>query len=625
MPTSSSARRARPTRTSKDPTSDWARAAVRGDFVVGELVRHAAERHLRDIRDAPARGYFWRPELANRVIRFFPSMFSITDGPAAGKPFELLPYQLFCAGSLMGWVNADARWRFRSAWIETGKGQAKSPLMAGLGLYAMGWCGFPRAQIYSIAANKQTANVLFKDGVAMCRANTPGRDEDESLETAGHVVIRGEGDNAWKSEHPASRGFFLPLAGGTAQSGPRPRMVLADEIHEFTEDTQIEIWKQAIAKVAGSAMMVLGTNTAPASQHVGTGLSEVAQAVARGEVKDDTAFAFVARVDRPDRETVFDNPACWGKALPALGITYPIENIRELVTTARTRISTAAFVKRLYFGIPTGAADFWIDEATWAAVQHPIGDEVIKALRGCKCWLSLDLSQKNDLTALTATWIDGAGIAWQKTWYWTTQDGLEDRAKADHAPYQDWVEAGWLTAVPGATIDKAFVAEQVAKICAEHDVVELVFDPAQMADFEAACEDIGFPAWRYRGPDKPAGKGLRMVSHAQGTRVMFEDRQYCMPRSIERLEDRILKETVVIDASPVTYSCAANAALIPDAQTNRAVDKKRSRGRIVGLVTIAMGIGAADNPPLEGKQYDGSYFVDLDDGGDDDLDGDDLT
>lgn len=610
MRTSSSARQAKPKK-DPDPTTTWAKAAVRGDFVTGELVRYAAERHLRDLKDAAARGYYWRPELANRVIRFFPSMFSITDGPAAGKPFDLLPYQLFCAGSLMGWVNADARWRFRSAFIETGKGQAKSPLMAGLGLYAMGWCGFPRAQIYSIAANKQTANVLFKDAVAMCRADTPGRGEGENLESRGDVVIRGELDNAWKVEHPASKSFFLPLAGGTAQSGPRPRMVLADEIHEFSEDTQIEIWKQAIAKVAGSAMMVLGTNTAPVSQHVGTGLSEVAQAVARGEVKDDTAFGFVARVDKSDRETVFDSPDCWAKALPALGITYPVANIRELVATARTRISTASFVKRLYFGIPTGAADFWIDESTWAAVQHPIGEAELKALRGCRCWLSLDLSQKNDLTALTATWIDGAGVVWQKTWYWTTEAGLDDRAKADHAPYRDWLEAGHLTAVPGATIDKTFIAAQVAEICAEHNVIELVFDPAQMADFEAACDEIGFPAWRYQGPDKPAGNGLRMVAHGQGPKPSFKGDQYCMPRSIERLEDRILEQTIVIDNSPVTYSCAANAALIADGQKNRAFDKKRSRGRIDGIVTIAMGIGAADNTELGEKRYDGSFFVDL--------------
>lgn len=611
MPTRSSGRKANPSR-SIDPTTDWARAAVRGDFVVGDLVRYAAERHLRDIREAASRGYHWRPELANRALDFFPSLFTITDGPAAGKPFNLLPYQTFCAGSLMGWVNAEGRWRYRSAWIETGKGQAKSPLMAGLGLYAMGWCGFPRSQIYSIAANKQTAYVLFKDAVAMCRAQVPGYDEHETLEALGHVVLRGEGDNVHKIEHPGSQSFFLPLAGGAQQSGPRPRMVLADEIHEFTTDAQIEIWRRAITKVAGSAMMVLGTNTPATAQLVGTSYSETAQKIARSEIKDDTQFAFVARVDKKDRETVFTNEACWPKALPALGITYPVANIREEVATAQTRLSTAASVKRLYFGIPTGAADFWIREDKWAAVLEPIGDETIAALKGCPCWLSLDLSKKNDLTALTCTWRDGAGILWQKTWYWTTEEGLADRVKADQAPYDEWVEAGFLTAVPGPTIHKTFPAARVAEICAEQNVQELVLDPSQMADFLEACAQIGLPVWVYEGPDKPAGDGLKLVKHAQGTRVVFEDRQHCMPRSIERFEDRILQGTIVIDRSPVTYSCAANAALIEDGMKNRAFDKKKSRGRIDGIVTGAMGAGAADGAELGAEKYEGSFFVDLD-------------
>ncbi|MCY1555345.1 hypothetical protein D9M68_920010 [compost metagenome] len=68
-----------------------------------------------------------------------------------------------------------------------------------------------------------------------------------------------------------------------------------------------------------------------------------------------------------------------------------------------------------------------------------------------------------------------------------------------------------------------------------------------------------------------------------------------MPRSIERLEDRILEKSITIDASPVTYSCAANAHVISDGQENRAFDKERSRGRIDGMVTIAMAVGAATN------------------------------
>ncbi len=529
----------------------------------------------------------------------------MTDGPSAGQPFHPLSWHTFVVGSIFGWRTATDRLRFRSAWLETGKGQAKSPLMAAIGLYIMGWFEIPRAQVFALGNDKATANVLFRDATAMCRADIPDQEEGDSLESRGEVVIRGEGDNAWKIEHPESGSFFRTLAGGERQSGPRPAAVLADEIHEFRTDTALKTWEEAIAKVATSAIMILGTNTPARTQHVGTTYSDLYQDIAVGKAKDDTAFSFVARIDKADRETVFTNEACWQKSLPALGETFPIENIRERVNTARTRISTASSVKRLYFGVDVGAADFWIDETAWEAVQSTIETEVdLKALRGKRCYLALDLSRKNDLTALTGDWITLAAdqpVHHQvKTWYWTTKEGLDDREKQDNAPYSEWVNEGYLTALPGAVIDMTFVAVQVRDICAEHDVAFLAFDVAFMLSFEEACEEIGFPVWRYEGPGKPEGKGLKLVAHAQGTRVMFEDKQLCMPKSITKLEDAILAETIIIDASPVTYSCAANAALIEDGQANRAFDKKRSRGRIDGLVTIAMAVGAAamnEQPP----------------------------
>ena len=563
-----------------------------GRLVVGEFVRGQAERHLRDIRDGERRGLHWRPEAAAHALGFLPAVFAVTDGPAAGEPFYPLEWHTFVIGSLFGWLTAAGRWRFRSAFLETGKGQAKSPLMGALGVYVMGWCGIPRAQVFAIGQDKATAGVLFRDAVAMCRCQIPDEDEGDTLESRNEVIIRGEGDNAWKIEHPETGSFFRTLAGGDAQSGPRPALVLADEIHEFKSDHSIEIWKRAIDKIAGNAMMILGTNTPATSQHVGTSYSEMYQQIAKGEARDDSAFSFIARVDKADRETVFQNEACWAKALPALGQTYPIDNVRETVASAALRVSTTSSVKRLYFGIPTGAADFWIDEEKWAAVQGEVDEKSMRD-RKLPCWLSLDLSRKNDLTALSGTWLEPDSRLWSKSWYWTTRDGLEDRAKADQAPYVEWVADGYLVATPGATIDFTFVAQRVADLAAANNVQALVVDPAFIASFIEACEAIGLAVWRWEGPGKPEGHGLKIISHAQGKRVMFEDKQLCMPHSFTRTEDRILEQRITIDASPVTYSCAANAAVDFDGQGNRCFDKARSRGRIDGIVTIAMGVGAA--------------------------------
>jgi len=575
-----------------DPTTAWARAAIEGKFfTAGELVKHAAERHLRDIRDGEKRGIFWRPDAAAHALEFLPSVFQVTDGPSAGSPFYPLEWHTFVVGSLFGWRTATDRWRFRSGWMETGKGQAKSPLMGAIGVYIMGWCDIQRAQCYAIGEDKKTANVLFRDAAAMCRATIPDHDPGESLEALGEVVIRGELENAWKIEHPDSGSFFQPIASGESLSGPRPNYVAGDEIHELTDENVLQTWKRGIDKVAGNALMLLGTNTPATSQHVGTAWSEMYQSIAKGESRDDSAFAFVARVDKSDRETVFENEKCWQKSLPALGETFPIQNIRETVASALLRPSTKSSVKRLYFGIDTAAADFWIDEEKWAAVQGVVD---ANTMRGRRCWLAMDLSKKNDLTALSAAWeaTDDLPIA-VKSWYWTTQDGLRDRAEADKAPYLDWVEDKYLTATPGATIDYTFVAVQIATLVAEQLVEELLVDPAFIADFIAACGQVGLAVWRYEGPGKPDGRGLKIVSHAQGKRVMFEDRQLCMPQSITRTEDRILDQRIVIDASPVTYSCAANAVLDFDGQGNRCFEKNRSRGRIDGMVTVTMSVGGA--------------------------------
>jgi phage terminase large subunit-like protein len=575
-----------------DPTTAWARAAIEGKmFTAGELVKHAAERHLRDIRDGEKRGLYWRPEEAAHALEFLPSVFQVTDGPAAGQPFFPLEWHTFVMGSLFGWRTNTNRWRFRSGWLETGKGQAKSPLMGAIGVYIMGWCSIARAQCYAIGEDKKTANVLFRDAAAMCRATIPDHEPGESLEGLGEVVIRGELENAWKIEHPDSGSFFQPIASGESLSGPRPNYVAGDEIHELTDENVLQTWKRGIDKVAGNALMLMGTNTPATTQHVGTSYSEMYQQIAKGEARDDTAFAFVARVDKADRETVFENERCWQKALPALGETFPISNIRETVASALLRPSTKSSVKRLYFGIDTAAADFWIDEEKWAAVQGPVDE---KQMRHRFCRLSLDLSQKNDLTALGAAWepIGEEKLA-VKNWYWTTKEGLKERAEADKAPYVEWVESGHLVATPGATIDLTYVAMQVARLNAEQNVIELVVDPAFISSFMDACAEVGLLVWFYGGPDKPEGRGLKIIAHAQGQKVMFEDRQLCMPHSITKTEDAILDQEIVIDNSPVTYSCAAGAYIDADGQGNRAFNKKKSRGRIDGMVTTAMAVGAA--------------------------------
>jgi phage terminase large subunit-like protein len=568
----------------KDQTTQYAKDVVAGKIIAGEFVRLACQRHLDDLKSGKKRGLHWDVEQAERAIRFFPAVLSITEGAKEGEPFTLLPWHVFVVGSIFGWRTAEGFIRFRFVWLETGKGQAKSPLMAAVGIYLSGFYGKKRAEVYMIGETKDTARVMFRDAVAMLRAPIPGKGgltlEDDRF------VIRGTGDLAYKVEDPKSGSFMLPIANGDAVSGPKPILVAGDEIHEMKGNKAIEMWRAAVTKKHGDSIMMLGTNTPSADQQVGTDYSEFCQKVVRGDFNDDSVFAYIARVD--EKDDPLEDESCWVKALPALGITYSIENIRSLVVTAKQQISTQLTTKRLYFGIPVGSAGFWTSQTAWNDSQGKVDEEKMK---GRPCHLALDLSQKNDLTALSACW-EGDTLE-VKSWYWTREFEVEERSTADAINYRELAAENLITITPGRVIDYTYIAAQIIDFCGKHNVVQMAIDSAHMEKLVEKFDDAGFAYWIWEGDDKPSGLGLKIVRHKQGTTVSFDGKFLCMPTSIIQLEDRMLKGSIVIDSNKVTGICAKNAITRADGFGNRMFDKERSRGRIDGVVTLAMAVGSA--------------------------------
>ena len=146
-------------RTSGDPVTAYAESVSAGTTVAGPPVRAACQRHLRDLK---------RPDLtfdaaaAQRVLDFFPEVLRLPKGAHAGAPFHLLPWQQFLVGSLYGWLLPDGRRRFRRAYVETGRGTGKSPLAAGLLLYAITADGEHAAEAYCVARNADQALITFR-------------------------------------------------------------------------------------------------------------------------------------------------------------------------------------------------------------------------------------------------------------------------------------------------------------------------------------------------------------------------------------------------------------------------------------------------------------------------------
>lgn len=581
-----------PTSPISDPVTEWAQEVADGWITSGQYARLACQRHLNDLQTGHERGLEWRPEAAKKALDFFPSVLMVTAGAMAGTPFHLPSYTTFVVGSLFGWYRKDSnRLRFRTSWVEAGKGQIKSPVAAALGLYTLFARGIPRAECYAIAKDRNQANVLFGDAVAMANAEMPEAEFDgESLVSRGTILTRGTGDMTWMLEHPASGSKFRSLAGDEKVNGPRPSYVAADEIHEWKSDGALKTWKSAGAKMPGDFLLWMSTNTPAADQPVATEWSQLHQRILRGEAEDDSAFAFIARIDPGDKP--FEDERCWPKSMPCLGITFPLENVRIEVNSARNSVGMRLSTERLYFGVPVGSSEYWIDLDFWEAVQGTVN---IEDAGEADLYLSLDLSKKNDMTALGIGWLDKKGILQATVRYWKPKEKLKEKAEEDHAQYVEWAAAvpPLLNLVPGRSIEYEFIAVLIQKLAASHNIAALVVDPAYLTDFRKACENVGLDVWVWE-PDGDIGSGLKIMIHGQGRLGMQSKKALWMPRSLQKFEDRILQRRIVIDESPVTKWCSGNAAIQPDAQNNRFFIKKHQRGRIDGMTVLAMLSGAVD-------------------------------
>jgi phage terminase large subunit-like protein len=600
-------RRSRKPEGPPDPVTAWATSVLAGKIVAGATTVAAAERHLRDLKDGPSRGLFWDLPAAQHKIGFFPSVMTITAGAKAGEPFVLLPPLMFATGSIFGWKRADGRRRFRTGYVETGKGQAKTPWMAAIGLCMMRFDGIPRFEGYAVAGTENQSGIMLAEAAALCRAAVPTDPDGKTLEEFADYQLRGTGDLTWQIEWDGTGlglgiSKFRNVSTTGSISGPKPHFLGADEIHEWDDRSILEMWTAAIMKMPGDPLMLLGTNTPASDQLIGTEQSDYYTAVAKGDVTDDASFALVCTCDEND-DPVNDEKV-WRKALPALDITYPAENIRDELNKAKGLPSRLDTIKRLYFGLRVGVADAWIDYPTWKSVLGTLDDEELADL---PCWLGLDLSSRKDLTALAAVWRRADGHLLARIFYWTPGGTLIQRAKEDKAPYDQWEKAGHLVATPGATIPKLWPATQTARMVADHHVQAMAYDPAQILDFEESAAEIGMPIWKYEGPDEPAGDGLMMIRHGQGWRGMDNPKLLAMPTSVKAFEDVILNGKITIEINPVTNFCSGNMVLAPGANPDQRVPTRRkSRGRIDGMVAVIEAVGAAHLAPVvpTGSIYD---------------------
>jgi len=547
-----------------DPVTDYARSVVSGAIVAGPMVRNACKRHLRDMETAHERGLRLDLERVHRVIDFFAKVLRLVGGEHEGQPFALAPWQQFVVGSLFGWVTAEGYRRFRVAFIEAGKGSGKSPLAAGIGLYMLVADGEPRAEVFAAAAKKDQSQILFRDAVAMVR---------QSPALKQRLTFSGGPGREWNIAYLATGSFFRAISSDSSQSGPRPHCALIDEIHEHKDSNVVEMMR-AGTKGRRQALIFMITNSGVDRTSVCYQYHEYSDKVSKGELVDDSFFGYVCSLD--DEDDPFESEDCWTKSNPTLGQTIQRSYLREQVTEARGMPSKQSLVLRLNFSRWVDAYSPWVSGDLWRACEV---DFDLSELEGEPCFGGLDLGGARDLCALVLAF-PRDGAIWAATWFWTPGDTLLERARTDRVPYDVWRDGGYLEAPPGKVVDYGHIAREIGELTTRFDVRSIAFDPYRIGYLQQDLDDHGV--------------SVDLSAHGQGF-YRSADTGLWMPRSVDTLEKHVLGGTLRVKPNPVMTWNSASAQLEADAKGNRIFSKRRSTGRIDGIVSLAMACGMADS------------------------------
>jgi phage terminase large subunit-like protein len=601
-----------PTSSSPDRTTAWAKAVVTGKVVAGPHVRNAARRHLDDRKHERERGLRWDAAAAARAFRFFEGVLHLAGGKFEGKKFTLHPSQAFIVGSIFGWKHRETKLRrFRRAYIEQGKGNGKSPLAAGIGMYCLLADDEPRAEVYAAAAKKDQAMVLFRDAVAM---------RNQSPKIAERVTPSG-GNPVWNLADLSTGSFFRPIASDDSQSGPRPSCALCDEVHEHRDGNVIEMLERGF-KAREQPLLVMITNSGSDlnsvcwEEHVNAIRASAGNPALGGRIDEttdylgdpdaaatyDDTFSFVCSLDAKDDPLT--DPNCWVKANPLLGVTQPVSELERAVRQAKAMPGKLNNILRLHFCVWTQSDKAWIARETLEAV---LADFDPAEFEGETVYLGADLSGSQDLTALafmTQTGFvdmpaDDGGKVRKPTfalWVdaWTPGDTIAERASRDKAPYEVWRDRGFLNAPPGRQIRLDYVAARIARATSEYRVAWLAYDRyayAKLAD-ELDAAGVTVPQVEHAQGGKRRGKPPEEVVEA----AKFDDTEpqgLWMPASLGMLETLILEKRIAIHRNPVLISAMMSAAIEEDAFGNRWLSKRKATNRIDAAVASAMAVGVA--------------------------------
>jgi phage terminase large subunit-like protein len=523
--------------------------------------------------DDCGRRYWFDAAEADRMCAFFPRYLVHYQGEFAGKPFELEPWQRdLIIRPVFGWRRtSDGLRRFRKVYLAVAKKNGKSTLAAGVALLLLFCDGEPGAQIYSAAADKEQAAIVFDTAKTMVE-QSPRLSRRCEIYRRSIVV-----PNTFSS-------YKVLSADVKSKHGPNIHGLIFDELHA---QPSRELY-DTLAKGVAARRQPLTFEITTAGDNLESICREehdYAEKVIAGVIEDET-FLPVIFAARPEED--WRDPAVWRRANPSFGTTVKSDYLQAEVSAAIADPRKQAAFKRLHLNIWTQQHQIWIPIEDWDACAAPVSPN---DLAGRACFGGVDLSTKLDLTCLVLAFrrfdepdarADAPELELGEAaepsegperrltlnftvdllpFFWIPEDTMHRRAREDNVPYPLWAELGLVRPTPGNVVDYDLIYEQIIEeIAPRFSIQQIGYDPYNATQFALNLQSAGF----------------QMVEVRQGIQTMSE------PAKV--FEALVQSRRLRHDGHKVLRWNVSNVAVKEDRKGNIFPFKQAQKKRIDGVI-----------------------------------------
>lgn len=500
-----------------------------------------------------AKGSHYDKDAADFAVKFIEELCH-TKGIWAKTKFKLMDWQEKIIRDIFGTLKANGYRQFNTAYIEIPKKNGKSELAAAVALLLLCGDGEERAEIYSCAADRNQAKIVYDVAADMVRFCPSLKKRVNILESSKKLTYI-----------PTNSTYQVLSADVANKHGFNTHGVIFDELHTQPNRKLFDVMTKGSGDARMQPLYFLITTAGNDTKSICYEIHQKALDIMSGRKIDPTFYPVIYGAGQDEDWT---DPKVWKKANPSLGETIGIDKVKAACESAKQNPSEENSFRQLRLNQWVKQSIRWMPMEKWDACALPVDPE---DLEGRVCYGGLDLSSTSDLTAFVLVFppYDDEEPYYILPFFWLPEETLPLRVNRDHVPYDVWERQGFIKTTEGNVVHYAYIEKYIERLGEKYNIREIAFDRWGAVQMVQNLEGMGFTV-------VPMGQGFASMS----------------PPTKELMK-LTLEKKLAHGGHPVLRWNMDNIFIKTDSAGNIKADKEKSTEKIDGAVATIMALDRA--------------------------------